>query len=136
MERNKHKINLIIIFLLFITCSFIKGNDNRDMIQGAWRGSLEKVEIDLSFYEGKGRLLIVPSNKAYFFNYSFKNEKVLILSNDRVTSLHMIKQLSKDKLWLVPAKLNDSTGKSVDMVDHVEFKRMVEFSSQISSNSR
>jgi len=129
MERNKKKINLVIMFLLLITCSFIeKGNDNRDMIQGAWRGSLEKVEIDLSFYGGKGRILIVPSNKAYFFNYTFKNDKTILLSDEKVTSIHLIKQLSKDKLWLDPVEINtnDNQQQTVDIVDHVEFKRIWE----------
>lgn len=107
---------------LVVSCSSISRTFPTSLIKGQWKAEYDNIHMVLTFEKDSGYIVYLPKNKTFHFKYTLKNESILVISNGKEKSSHLIKYLTKSKLKMEPyPAVNNS--ESIDLIDHVEFER-------------
>lgn len=122
MGLNEIKIYALMSIGIILSCSSTFKMIDTKLIQGKWRGTYDNIDIVLTFKKDSGSVVYFPQNKTFHFKYRFKSDSVLVITNGKKESNHLIKYLTDTTLRMSPyAALPDS--ELIDLIDQVQFKR-------------
>lgn len=110
------------VILLLSFCVYVAKAINGSLIEGQWHGDYDGTKMILVFKGGAGSIKYFPQNKVFKFSYHIRQDSMLVLSNGKHTSRHLIKQLTHHSLRLLPYH-GPKNAESIDMINAIEFKR-------------